>query len=318
MKIRYLTLLTTLAFLGFTGFAQPLWADCPHNDNPNHKHCDTDSSGNTDDKTFPVKVWFDNFEGSPGSDDPPLPPVPPDTITSGFGAPYVDDVAGIVAVMPREGSPPGQFLMYQLDRGSNSTLKFNFGPSVNCDPSLPGTGDCVEEIRKSNGTYLRVQCPFKPGDRSPPNLCSGYIGVSLQFRHTVVSDNPESFILDMLSSPPAPAVPYTYDGEARGAEFEFPTEKKGGGSWRLRFDPECPDSGVGEYLKIWAEDNDTIDTLPNDFWHIGTGDGSKIACLTKSGKGHVENLVGLFNMQFGYSVCILADPDSGDDCILAP
>ena len=301
MKIRYLTLLTTLAFLGFTGFAQPLWADCPHKGNPNHKHCETDPIGNTDDKGFPVKVTFDGFKGSSG------PPVTyDDTIINGVGAPYVGDVAGIVAVMPREGSPPGQFLMYQLDRGSNSTLFFNFGPTVDCGTGATGPGDCVKELRGNSS----AQCPFKLNDRIDPDSCSGFKGVSLQFRHTVVNGNPESFILGM-------PITGIHDGEARGAEFEFPGEKKGG-SWRLRFDPQCPDGGVGEYLEIWAEDNDLTDNLPNDFWHIGTGDGSKIACLTKSGKGHVENLVGLFNMQFGYSVCILADPDSGNTCKLAP
>jgi hypothetical protein len=303
LNTRFLTVLTTLAFLGFTGFAQPLWADCPHKGDPNHKHCETDPIGNTDDKGFPVRVTFDDFKGSTE------PPLPADTIINGIGAPYIGDVAGIVAVMPREGSPPGQFLMYQLNRGSNSTLFFDFGPTVDCASGDPGPGDCVEE---HSGDKFRVQCPFKLDDRVPTNSCSGFKGVSLTFRHTIVNGDPESFILGMPSSPD-PLSPKIYEGEASGAEFEFPGEKKGG-SWRLRFDPQCPDGGVGEYLEIWAEDNDLTDNLPNDFWHIGTGDGSKIACLTKSGKGHVENLVGLFNMQFGYAVCILADPDSGTAC----
>ena len=74
-------------------------------------------------------------------------------------------------------------------------------------------------------------------------------------------------------------------------------------------------AGAGEFLEITATDNDGSDALPNDEWQIGTGAGMKTACLTKTGKGMSEDLIGLFDMRFGYTVCILADPDAGDLCV---
>ena len=43
---------------------------------------------------------------------------------------------------------------------------------------------------------------------------------------------------------------------------------------------------------------------------------AKTACLTKTGKGMSEDLIGLFDMRVGYTVCILADPDAGDGVCL--
>ena len=70
-------------------------------------------------------------------------------------------------------------------------------------------------------------------------------------------------------------------------------------------------ASADEFLEITATDNDGSDALPNDEWQIGTGVGTKTACLTKTVKGNLEELIGLFDMRFGYTVCILADPETG-------
>jgi hypothetical protein len=295
---------SVLLLLPLIFFAPPLWADCPHKGNYNHKHCDDDPDGNTDEKSFPAKVIFDDF---PGTTDPV---VLPDTIMTGLGAPFIGGVAGMVAVVPREGTPPGQFLMYQLNRGSIGSLFYDFGPAFYCVEF--GTLGCVLD---DSASPALVQCPFKLGERRRDDFntlndsfCSGFKGSQVRFRHVV--GDPDIFMLGMSNTG-------TYDGEAYGSEFAFPGDKNV--EWRLHFDKSC--DPAGDFLEINANDHDRDDNLFNDEWHIGTrdsatGSGMKTACLFKAGKGHVNNFIGLFDMQFGYTVCILADPDSGGGCIL--
>jgi len=49
---------------------------------------------------------------------------------------------------------------------------------------------------------------------------------------------------------------------------------------------------------------------------------TKTACLTRKGNGKREDIVGLFDMQFGYTICILAnqEPASASDgaCLWEP
>ena len=47
-------------------------------------------------------------------------------------------------------------------------------------------------------------------------------------------------------------------------------------------------------LEIWATDNDNSDEIVNDEWHIGTLTAPKTACLTRTGKGKPEDLIGGF------------------------
>ncbi len=48
-------------------------------------------------------------------------------------------------------------------------------------------------------------------------------------------------------------------------------------------------------------------------WFISTGGGSKTGCLIKAGRGRRNaEFIGNFDLSFGYTVCILANPDAGD------
>ena len=250
-------------------------------------------------KNFPAKVTFDDLDG--------------DNITSDGNGSYSDG-PGVTTGVPLEGSPPGQFRMVLVD-GEGRFVFMDFGAAVDCelDDGLQG---CVFD---DSGAVEPVLCPFPVGERTDAAgttndaLCSGLKQVRMFFRHAlnVIVAGDEIFMLGMPNGP-------TYDGEADSVEFGFRAEKNVGG-WRLRFDNRCLGiDGLGEFLEITAADNNLNDdaVLPNDEWQIGTGAGTKkTACLTKTVRGRSEDLIGLFDMQFGYKVCILADPDVSDLCI---
>ena len=116
----------------------------------------------------------------------------------------------------------------------------------------------------------------------------------------------------------------TFDGEGDNIEVGLREESNKDDDLRIRFDNNCLGESVGEFLKITAGDNVVGDGI-NDHWKIDTietraGEGeeppivttTKEACLTKKGNGKREDLVGVFDMQFGYTICILADPDGLD------
>lgn len=311
MNLRYLILLTTLAFfLGFsvTAVAHPCKHHLAAND-PDHPHCDESPKGNpnseSNDKVFPVKVTFDS--------DYFLGPASSDTIMSD-GGPYIDGV-NVTAEVPMEGTPPGQFLMWQ-GGGNNitSTLFIDFGEAEDCAGADEGTLGCV--VDKSDvRSPTSVTCPIPFNERVPldNSWCSGFKPVTVNFRHTVdANGKPETFMMDILDN-------LTHYGEAYGSEMHFAAEKNNQ-NWSLRFDPQCGLTyGTGQFLQISAQDNEGGDELLNDEWYISTGGGTKKACLIKAGNGNTSNLIGMFDMQFGYTICILANPESGNgECLMAP
>ena len=253
----------------------------------------SESSG----KVFPVKVTFDDMGG--------------DSIQSD-GGPYIDGVDGVRAEIPVHGSPPGKLLV-SLEGKEPRTFFIDFGAAVDCEPS-DGLQGCVFD---DSGAADPVVCPFPVGEREDANgtaenaLCSGLRQVTMTFHHAldVFVEGDEIYMLGMPNDSP-------FDGESNEFEFGFRAEKNAGG-WRLRFDELCLGFGAGKFLEITATDHNANDdaVLPNDEWQIGTGGGMKTACLTKTGKGRSEDLIGLFDMEFVYTVCILADPDMSNLCI---
>jgi hypothetical protein len=281
--------------------------------NPDHPKCVIDEGGSSG-KVFAVKVKFDDGDG--------------DTIKSD-GANYISDSgvfpdSGVGARLPVEYSPPGQFVMTTRLSGDR-TLFFDFGEAVDCTPphALSDDGTCVLD-----NTVKPIPCLFPPGERfdafglAADGQCSGYRQVVMGFRHSV---NPDTggeieYMLGMTNDE-------TFDGKAGGAEIDFREESNRDDDLRLRFDNKCLGQDVGDFLKITAwRVNEEPDGLPNDHWKIDTVESyintneeevitstTKVACLTKKGNGKREDLVGLFDMQFGYEICILADPDGLDD-----
>ena len=182
----------------------------------------------------------------------------------------------------------------------------------------PSTDACVKD---KVGDI--VQCLFPPGKRDPaaddlnPPLnadtqCSGYKLISLGFRHTVDDSGAElEYMLGMTNNE-------TFDGEGDNVEIPLREESKKEDNLRIRFDANCLGLNKGDFLKITAWDNVVGDGIPNDHWLVDTietaanGDiitTTKTACLTRKGNGKREDLVGLFDMQFGYTICILANQE---------
>jgi hypothetical protein len=303
MKIRFWAVLTSLALLGvaLSAAAHP----CKHHDDKEDPHCQDAPGGNanseSNDKVYAVKVVFDqDIYDSETSDN----------VMSDGSGPYIDDV-NVTANVPEEGTPPGQFLMWQGGwKNPSSTLFLDFGEAEDCAvPEVIADG-CVKDSQDHS-----VPCPIPLGARYPSNdQCSGFKPVTLVFRHTVDENGAaDQFILDMT-----PGVPY--DGEAYGAEMRFDAESNSK-SWRLVFKQGCdPGETEGDFLKIERYDmapagNDPLD----DYWYISTHDldGSivtttKTACLTRDGKGNTPIPNGLFEMQFGYTICILKNPGTAD------
>lgn len=276
--------------------------------------------GGSSEKGFKVKVTFDDSDG--------------DTIRSDGNGPYFEfDGSGVGTEMPVEFSPPGQFTMW-LKLAAIRHVFIDFGLAVDCDseaPMNPGTDACVKD---KVGDI--VQCLFPPGKRDPaaddlsPPLdadtqCSGYKLISLGFRHTVDDSGAElEYMLGMTNNE-------TFDGEGDNVEIPLREESKKEDDLRIRFDANCLGLGLdkGDFLKITAWDNVDNDGIPNDEWKIDTIDidingnptTTKTACLTKKGNGKREDLVGLFDMQFGYTICILANQEPAsalDSACLAP
>ena len=224
---------------------------------------DSESSG----KVFPVKVTFDNDWF--------------DSIKSD-GGPYIDGQA-VRAEVPVEGSPPGQFIMVLSDADTRF-LFIDFGLAEDCEGAALDTLGCVRDDSGASGEL--VLCPFLADEREDNTgnedvgLCSGFKQVWLTFRHAFVDDDTEEFMLGMPNG-------ITLLGESKFFEFSFSAEKNSG-DWRLRFDELCLG---GEFLEITATDNDKTDALPNDEWQLGTGAGTKTACLTKTGKRKAEDLI---------------------------
>ena len=244
--------------------------------------------GGGNEKDFQARVTFDDLEG--------------DTITSDDGRPYIEGTDAH-ALVPVEFSPPGQFVMTLRLQG-NRFLFFNFGAAVDCIGADSGTLECVADKYST-----KVPCPFPPGERGvvDDSQCSGYKRVVMGFRHAFV-DGSEVFMLGMPNGA-------TFDGEGDNIEIDFREESRKDDDLRLRFDANCLGLNEGDFLKITAWDNVGGDGIPNDEWKIDTGTGTKTACLTKKGNGHRENLIGLFDMQFGYTICILTGTGEGnEDC----
>jgi hypothetical protein len=268
--------------------------------------------GDNNAKTFPVKVTFDDADG--------------DTIRSDGNADYVSDSganadSGVGAVMPVEFSPPGHFLFVHRSQGDRS-LFIDFGAAVDCAtgaPNNPVTDACVK-----NNAGMAVLCPFPSGERKPDaSKCSGLKRVVMGFRHSVDESGAElEYMLGMEEG-------VTFDGESDGIEIDLREERNKDDDLRLRFDANCLGEDKGDFLKITAYNNVVGDGIPNDEWKIDTietevnGDGlevitstTKTACLTRKGKGKNEYLIGEFDMQFGYTICILADPAvAGGECL---
>jgi len=300
MKFRYLALFITLIFLGFsvTAVAHPCSRE------PGHRHCDpggTNDSG----KVYLATLYFDDTSG--------------DSIKSDGNGPYVNG-ADAELRMPVEFSPPGQFVFNLKSRG-NRFIFFDFGAAVNCSGASSGLG-CVVDKTDDDRFKVPVPCPFSPGSRLPNDdtLCAGFRQAVISFRHAFVPDenNPlliyERFMLGMPNN-------VTFDGESGNIEIDLEKESKRAADLRLRFDDNCLGQNKGEFLKITAWKNVTgIGTPPNDKWRIdtGTGTATKTACLTKKGKGNQENLVGLFDMNFGYTICILTGASEGNAACLPP
>jgi len=280
------------------------------NRNSEHPKCVIDDGGSSG-KVFAVKVTFDDAGG--------------DTIKSD-GANYISDSgvfadSGVGARLPVEFSPPGQFVMTTRLSGDR-TLFFDFGAAVDCTDSSDA-GACVLD-----NTGEPVPCLFPPGERftweggSADGQCSGHKQVVMGFRHSVDPDTGGEieYMLGMTNDE-------TFDGKAGGVEIDFREESNRDDDLRLRFDNKCLGQDVGDFLKITAwRVNEEPEGLTNDHWQIDTIESyidnegkevitstTKVACLTKKGNGKREDLVGLFDMQFGYEICILADPDGLDD-----
>ena len=293
MKTRSLNLLVTLAFLVFSGLAaaHPCVRDP---DNPKHKHC-----ANNDEtvKVFAAKVYFDNLIG--------------DNIT-GDGNYYA-------AEMPVEGSPPGQFVM-TLKLRQSRFLFFDFGNRVDCDGIGPDDQACVYDSGDDDRFIQPVPCLFPYDNKDGDGRCSGHKRVVMGFRHAFVPDNGDQNVLInryMLGMPNGiPANGIAYDGEGDNIEIDFREENRGDDDLRLRFDANClGQKGRGEFLKITAWNNVENDNIPNDEWQINTGTFGKKACLTRKGNGHREYLVGVFDMDFGYTICILnATGEANQNC----
>ena len=280
--------------------------------NSDHPKCVKDDPGGRG-KVYAVRVTFDDADNDSIKSDG-------DYYISDSGA-YPD--SGVGARLPVEFSPPGQFVM-TLRLNGDRTLFFDFGEAVDCDTGdKSATGACVWDEGFSEEP---VSCLFPLGERfdvdgnSYDAQCSGYKQVVMAFRHTVESDNNQYMNQYMLGMTPNE---HTVPGEADNIEIGFREESRKDDDLRLRFRANCLGSEPGDFLNITAFDHldDPDDLLPNDEWYIGTwgftGEppewtGTKTACLTKKGNGKNEVLVGLFEMQFGYTICILADPDGVD------
>lgn len=263
------------------------------------------SGGGNSEKGFKVKVTFDDLTG--------------DTIKSDGNPAYFEfDGSGVGTSMPVEFSPPGQFAMW-LKLAAIRHLFIDFGVAVDCAGAAdPGTLACVADKADDSTFTDPVPCPFPSGERfddqgSPTGTqCSGYKLVSLGFRHSVDEFGAEDeYMLGMVND-------VTFDGEGDNIEIDFREESKKDDDLRLRFDANCLGLGKGDFLKITAWDSIVGDGILNDHWRIDTietdAEGNidtttKTACLTRKGNGKREDLVGLFDMQFGYTICILANQD---------
>lgn len=306
-SLKTTVLLLTITALSVTMITETAVAGPNCQRNPDHPKCVVDEGGGSG-KVFAVKVSFDDE--------------PSDTIKSD-GDYYISDSgvyadSGVGARLPVEFSPPGQFVM-TLRLNGGRLLFFDFGAAVDCVSGDPtNTGACVWDENDDSTFTDPVPCPFPPGSRYPDDsLCSGYKQVVMVFRNTVYepSGDERDYMLGMSNN-------QTFPGKGGGAEFDFREESRKEDDLRLRFDAKCLGWADGDFLNITAFDHlDNDDAvLPNDEWYIGTGDtpvltGTKTACLTKKGNGKNEDLVGLFDMQFGYTVCILADPDGIDPVV---
>ena len=279
--------------------------------NSDHPKCVIDDDGGNG-KVFAVKVTFDDVASDhiQGDDHE-------DKYYISDSGVYPE--SGVGARLPVEFSPPGQFVM-TLRLNGNRSLYFNFGATVNCNESFASSaeGGCVFDKAEDNYFSDPVPCPFPPGARYPnDSMCAGYKQVVMVFRNTVYEQSGDE--LDYMLGMPNKQ---TFPGKGGGAEFDFREESRKDDDLRLQFDAKCLGWADGEFLNITAFDHlDSDDAvLPNDEWYIGTGDtpestGTKTACLTKKGNGNNEDLVGLFDMQFGYTICILADPDGIDPVV---
>jgi len=190
---------------------------------------------------------------------------------------------------------------------------------MDCEGADEGSLGCVIDSQDHEAT-----CPIPVGQRQTygvsainNNVCSGFKPVQLHFRHTIATeDDPNSYYMLGMPNLDLQNDVGSFDGEASSAEFQFEAERNSV-NWRLYFRQDCLDLaiGAGQYLKITATKNGTDVNLPNDHWEISTSGGStayKTACLVRAGNGNSRNLVGLFNMQFRYEICILKNPESGD------
>lgn len=265
--------------------------------------------GGSAEKVFAVKVTF--------NDDPF------DTIKSDSKGSYFDfEGSGVGAQIPVEFSPPGQFTMF-TKLAAIRHLFIDFGAAVDCAGAVPGTLSCVTDKVDDSMFTDPVPCLFPLGKRfndqggAANDQCSGYKLVTLGFRHTVDDSGAEfEYMLGMVNG-------VTFDGEGDNIEIDLREESKKEDDLRIRFDAKCLGLDKGDFLKITAWDNVDSDGIPNDEWRIDTIETdpqtdpegviittTKTACLTRKGKGQQEDIVGLFDMQFGYTICILANQNA--------
>ena len=107
---------------------------------------------------------------------------------------------------------------------------------------------------------------------------------------------------------------------ARSEEFTFRVGKQ---AWKIDFDDVACDVPPAEdiFLEIEASDagpeSGLDDPAFREKWYISTGGGTKTGCLSKVGPGATRTTPnGKFDLTFGYTVCILANPDENDDCFV--
>ena len=273
--------------------------------------------GGSNVKGYAVKVTFDDLPG--------------DTMKSDGNPSYFDfEGSGAGAAMPVEFSPPGQFRMW-LKAAAIRHFFFDFGEAVDCAGADPGTLACVFDKADDSTFTDPVPCLFPIGERfddlgAPADTwCSGFKLGAVAFRHTVDDSGAElEYMLGMTNG-------VTFDGEGDNIEIELREESRKEDNLRIRYDANCLGQNVGDFLKITAWDNVVGDGIPNDEWKIDTIETdderniittTKTACLTRKGNGKREDIVGLFDMQFGYAICILdnQEPASASDgaCLWEP
>jgi len=278
------------------------------------KGCDDSGTG------IPVVVTFDDraadslqSDGVPGE----TPGLYPD-------GSYINE-EGVGAIIPVEGSPPGQFHM-NTQNGGGRNLLIDFGLAGSCNDD--DTTDCVEDDR-----FVDVECPFPAGlnVRTTEGSCSAFVKAALGERTAFFGDAPgEEYILNMDPGNPCPGNPC--GGEVKlvrpagDVDIGFRVPRPKGNkldSWLITFSDQdgicsgqTPPVGrsLPDFLSIRALDMDNLVGGENgaDTWHIGTFvedlsdpaggiNDSRLACLFKD-KG--DEFVGFFIMSFMYTVVI--------------